>query len=116
MEIAIFVSGVITALAGLIACFFPSPILILVFGLEIFAPQILFYVRHWALLIFSFGVLIALPFNYPPVLIAAAIEKLAIVLLIFFGPIVRTNGMTLVALIDGSFAILYVIYLVERFR
>jgi len=46
-----------------------------------------------------------------PVLIAATIEKFAIGLLIFFGPVKRTTAMTVIAIGDGVFAILYVAYL-----
>jgi hypothetical protein len=47
-----------------------------------------------------------------PVLIAAAVEKFALGLLVFFGPVKRTSGMTTSAVVDGVFAILYVVYLV----
>ena len=46
-----------------------------------------------------------------PVLIAAAIEKFAIGLLTFFGPMKPTSAMTAIAIGDGAFAILYVVYL-----
>jgi hypothetical protein len=44
-----------------------------------------------------------------PVLIAASVEKFALSLLIFFGPLERTNAMTVTAM-DAIFAILFVIY------
>jgi hypothetical protein len=46
-----------------------------------------------------------------PILVAAAVEKFAIGLLVFFGPVKRTSGMTVVAIVDGIFALLYVGYL-----
>jgi hypothetical protein len=44
-------------------------------------------------------------------LVAAAIEKFAVVLLIFFGPMKRTRAMTAIAIMDGAFATIYVAYL-----
>jgi hypothetical protein len=74
-----------------------------------------FFVRHWGVLLVAVGALILYSAYAPtaraPVLAAAAFEKLAIGLLIFFGPLQRTSVMTLLAIGDGVFAILYVAYL-----
>lgn len=71
--------------------------------------------RHWGVLILAVGCLITYSAYDPairaPVLIAASAEKFAIGLLVFFGPVKRTNGMTVIAIMDGIFAILYVLYL-----
>jgi hypothetical protein len=44
-------------------------------------------------------------------LTASVIEKIAIVALIFFGPMKRTLAMTIFGTIDGILAILFVAYL-----
>ena len=76
---------------------------------------LVFIVQHWGVLIFVVGALIIYSAYVPtvraPVLIAAAIEKFAIGLLTFFGPVKRTTALTAVAVGDGAFAILYVAYL-----
>ena len=109
------VSGVITAGAGLAAFLFPHLFLRLGFGVESPISSLVFFVRHWGVLIFVVGALIIYSAYAPeiraPVLIAAAIEKFAIGLLTFFGPMKRTGAMTAMAIGDGAFAILYVMYL-----
>jgi hypothetical protein len=108
-------SGVITAGAGLAALLLPHLFLRLGFEVESPASSAVFFVRHWGVLIFVVGALILYSAYSPtvraPVLAAAAIEKFAIGLLIFFGPMKRTTAMTAMAIGDGVFAILYVAYL-----
>jgi hypothetical protein len=108
-------SGVITAGGGLAALFFPHLFLRLGFAVENLASSSVFFIRHWGVLIFVVGGLIVsssyAPATRTPVLIAAAIEKFAIGLLVFFGPMKRTNAMTAIAIFDGICAILYVAYL-----
>ncbi len=74
-----------------------------------------FFVRHWGVLIVAIAALIALSASSAeiriPVLVAAAVEKFAIGFFAFFGPLKRTSGMTTIAIVDGFFAILYVVYL-----
>src|SRR5215471_17518477 len=109
------VSGVITAGAGLAALLFPHLFLRLGFGVESPISSLVFFVRHWGVLIFVVGALIVYsayaPTVRPPVLVAAVIEKFAIGLLTFFRPVRRTTAMTPIAVGDGGFAILYVAYL-----
>jgi len=109
------VSGVITAGAGLAALLFPHLFLRLGFGVESPISSLVFFVRHWGVLIFVVGALIVYsayaPTTRAPVLVAAAIEKFAIGLLTFFGPMKPTSAMTAIAIGDGVFAILYVAYL-----
>jgi len=109
------VSGVITAGAGLAALLFPHLFLRLGFGVESPISSLVFFVRHWGVLIFVVGALIAYSAYAPairgPVLVAAAIEKFAIGLLTFFGPMKPTSAMTAIAIGDGAFAILFVAYL-----
>jgi hypothetical protein len=112
-------SGAVTAAGGLAALFFPRALLRLAFGVPDEAASTIFFVRHWGVLIFAIGALVAYgTYDAPirgPVLIAAAVEKAAIVALIFFGPIRRTPAMTAIALADGTFAALYVLYLLAGF-
>ena len=109
------VSGVITAGAGLVALLFPHLFLRLGFGVESPISSLVFFVRHWGVLIFVVGALIVYSAYAPtirgPVLVAAAIEKFAIGLLTFFGPTKPTSPRTTIAIGDGAFAILYVAYL-----
>src|SRR5499427_8192960 len=108
-------SGIITAGAGLAALLFPHLFLRSGFGVESPTSSLVFFVRHWGVLIFVVGALIVYSAYAPtvraPVLIAAAIEKFAIGLLTFFGPMEPTSAMTAVAIGDGAFAVLYVAYL-----
>ncbi|MGZ3497335.1 MAG: hypothetical protein ACXWNK_16355 [Vulcanimicrobiaceae bacterium] len=67
------------------------------------------------MLLFVIGALIAYskydPAIRTPVLSAAAIEKFAVGVLIFFGYAKRTKAMVTAAIADGVFAALYVVYL-----
>jgi hypothetical protein len=109
------VSGIVTAGAGLAAFVFPQLFLRLGFGVETPTSSLVFFVRHWGVLIFVVAALIVYSAYAPtirgPVLVAAAIEKFAIGLLTFFGPMKPTGVMTAIAIGDGAFAILYVAYL-----
>lgn len=111
----LIVSGIAGAAGGLATFLFPRPILQLVFGANSTDGLTLFFVRHWGALLF---VILALtvygayvPASRAPILTAAAIEKFAVVALVFFGPAKRTVAMTVVATIDGILAILFVAYL-----
>jgi hypothetical protein len=111
-------SGIITAGGGFAALLFPHLFLRLGFGVESPTSSSVFFVRHWGVLIFAVAALIVygayVPTVRAPVLAAAAIEKFAMGLLTFFGPMKRTSAMTAVAIVDSTFAILYVVYLVGR--
>jgi hypothetical protein len=111
----LIVSGAITAGAGLAALLFPHLFLRLGFEVEGPGSLTLFFVRHWGVLIAVVGALIVYAAYAPavraPVLAAAALEKFAIGFLIFFGPVKRTGAMSLIAIGDGVFAILYIAYL-----
>jgi len=112
----LLVSGMITAGAGLVATLFPHLFLRFGFGVESPIGSFVFFVRHWGVLISAVGALIVYSAYVPtvraPVLAAAAMEKLAIGLLTFFGPMKPTTAMTAMAIGDGAFGILYVAYLV----
>jgi hypothetical protein len=107
-------SGVITAGGGLAAILSPQLFLRLGFGDESPASSAVFFVRHWGVLIFVVAGLIVYSASAPstrtPVLVAAAVEKFAMGLAVFFGPVKRTTAMTAVAIVDGIFAILYVAF------
>ena len=111
----LIVSGIITAGGGLVAFLFPHFNLRSTYGDESPTSVSVFFVRHWGVLILAVGGLIILSAYDPairvPILVAAAVEKFAIGLLVFFGPVKRTSGMTVVAIVDGIFALLYVGYL-----
>jgi hypothetical protein len=115
IEWILVVSGLITAGGGLAALLVPHLFLRLGFADENPVNVSLFFVRHWGVLILAIGGLIVFSAFAPsirvPVLVAAAVEKCAIGLFIFFGPMRRTGGMTAIAVADGIFAILYVAYL-----
>jgi len=112
----LIVSGLITAGGGLAA--FLQPHLFLRLGFEVDSPAsvLLFFVRHWGVLILVVAALIVFSAYVPTiraaVLVAAIVEKFAIGLLVFFGPVKRTSAMTAMAVVDGVFSILYVLYLV----
>jgi hypothetical protein len=111
----LIVSGVATAAGGLAACLFPQPVLRLVFGVKNTDGITMFFIRHWGALLFVVCGLTVYSAYFPatraPILTAAVIEKLAIVVLIVFGPAKRTVAMTAVAVMDGTLAILFVAYL-----
>jgi hypothetical protein len=109
------VSGVVTAVGGLGGFVAPVPLLRLAFGIDRPEAATSFFVRHWGLLIFLVGALVVYSAYVPsvrqPIFIAAAIEKAAIVAMVFFGGLKRTPVMTALAAGDGLFTILYVAYL-----
>src|SRR5215469_13203371 len=94
---------------------FPSSVFAIGVRSQKSASATVLFVRHWGVLIFAVATLIVYSAYVPtvraPVLAAAAIEKFAVGLLIFFGPMKRTSAMTALALGDGAFAVLYVAYL-----
>jgi hypothetical protein len=90
------VSGLITALGGLVALLNPQFQLRSTYGVENPASIAVFLMRHWGVLILAVGCLIIYGAYDPairvPVLIAAIAEKFAIGLLVFFGPVKRGDG------------------------
>lgn len=114
----LIVTGIITAGGGLVALLSPNLFLRLGFGDGTPSNAAVLFVRHWGVLISVVAGLIVYSAQAPairgPVLIAAIVEKFAIGLLVFFGPVKRTAVMTAIAIGDGSIAVLYVAYLVGR--
>ncbi len=78
----------------------------------------MFFTRHWGALLFVVCSLTVYAAFFPdtrgPILTAAAIEKLAIFILTFFGKLPRTPAMTAIAVTDGLLAVLFTFYLVGR--
>jgi hypothetical protein len=111
----LILSGIAAAAGGLAACLFPQPVLQLVVGAKSADGLTIFFVRHWGALLFVVCALTAysgyVPASRAPILTAAIIEKFVVVVLIFFGPVKRTIAMTVVAVFDGTLAILFVAYL-----
>jgi len=112
----LIVSGLLTALGGLVALVAPKFQLRTTYGVEHPGGAAVFLIQHWGVLILAVGCLIIYSAYDPairvPVLIVAIAEKVAIGWFVFFGPLPRTTGMTVTAVGDGIFAILYVLYLV----
>jgi hypothetical protein len=111
----LIVSGIGTAAGGLAACLFPQPVSQLVFGAKSIDGLTMFLIRHWGALLFVVCALTVYsaysPSTRAPILTAAVIEKVVIVVLVFFGPVKRTVAMTAVAILDVILAILFVAYL-----
>ena len=111
----LIVSGLITAGGGLASLLFPRLFLRLGFGDASASGSSIFFAQHWGVIVFVVGALIVYSAYAPairvPVLVAAAVEKIALGPLVYFGPLKRTGGMTAIALGDGLFAILYIAYL-----
>jgi hypothetical protein len=111
-------SGGVTAVAGLTAVLAARPFLRFGFGVESPQSSLVFFVRHWGVLISVVGALLVYSAGAPavrtPVLMAAAVEKIAVGLLIFLGSVRRTKVMTAAVIGDALFAVLYVAYLAEH--
>ncbi|MGB0125659.1 MAG: hypothetical protein WA419_22200 [Silvibacterium sp.] len=111
----LIISGIGTAAGGLAGLFLPRTTLQLVFGSKISDGTTMFFVRHWGALLFVVCALTVysayVPVTRVPILTASIIEKIAIVALIFFGPLKRTVAMTAVGIMDGVLAILFMAYL-----
>jgi hypothetical protein len=111
----LIISGIGTAAGGLAGLFLPRTTLQLLFGVKSADGVTMFFVRHWGALLFVVCALTVysayVPASRAPILTAAIIEKLAIVALIFFGPFKRTLAVTLVGIMDGVLAILFIAYL-----
>jgi hypothetical protein len=115
INIILYVTGAITACMILM---FIAPKLFMKKGMNLTLRDEagVFFAQHWGLLVFLFGALIFLSAVYPeirkPVLIAASIEKIAIVIMVLLNlkkDFVR--GMFPAAVIDSVCVILYILYL-----
>ena len=108
------VTGIVTALAGAAAGLAPRSILRLAFGSEP-TDAAAFFARNWGVLVGLVGGLLIYaayaPASRTAILVVAAAEKFVLVACVFLGPLKRTRAMTAIALGDGLFAVLYVLYL-----
>ncbi len=111
----LILSGAATAAGGLAACILPHPVLQLVFGAKSNDGLTMFFIRHWGALLFVVCALTVysayVPASRVPILTASVIEKVVIVLLIFFGPVKRTFALTAIGIMDGILAVLFAAYL-----
>jgi hypothetical protein len=86
------------------------------FGSTDTSPITIFFTRQWGALLFVVCSLTVYAAFFPdtrgPILTAAAIEKLIIFVLIFFGKLARTPAMAAIAITDGLLAVLFTLYLV----
>ena len=77
----------------------------------------MFFTRHWGALLFVICSLTVYAALFPeargPILTAAAIEKLIIFILVFFGKFTRTPAMAAVAVVDGLLAVVFALYLIR---
>jgi hypothetical protein len=107
--------GIGTAAGGLAGLFLPRTTLQLVFEVKSSDGTTMFFLRHWGALLFVVCALTVdsayVPAARVPILTASIIEKIAIVLLIFFGPLKRTVAMTALGIMDGILAVLFIAYL-----
>ena len=108
-------SGIGTTAGGLAGLFLSQTTLQLVSGVKSSDGVTMFFVQHWGALLFVVCALTVysayVPVSRVPILTAAIIEKLAIVALIFFGPLKRTIVMTVMGIMDGILAIVFIAYL-----
>jgi hypothetical protein len=111
----LYVVGVYTVLA-LPQFFLPSFFLEkLTFGARTTDPLTLLLARHWALLAALVGGLLIYAVGHPevraPAMLIAAIEKLALAGLLFFGGWKRTAAATRLAAVDGLMGVVLVLAL-----
>lgn len=109
-----FWTGIITMLSGL-QFVLPVPTL-QILGIDVTDPAGMFYARDWALMAFCFGALLVFVSRHAPgrgsVVLAAAVEKLGIALLIALSwkeP--ALNGLHGAAVFDGLCAVLYLVWI-----
>jgi uncharacterized protein YjeT (DUF2065 family) len=111
----ILASGAITALGGVATFAAPRRVARAVFDVERVPDSMLFFVRHWGILIFAVGGLVVyaayVPATRLPILSAAIVEKVCVGVLVWSGPVRPTKLMNLAAIGDALFSILYAVSL-----
>ena len=113
----LYVSGTVTMLAGLQ---FVAPTLFLqASGMQVSDVTGLFFARHWGLMAFVVGALIIYAVKQVQarraILLAAAVEKLGLVLMLAINwnePALQ--GLHIAAIFDGSCVLLYLLYLLAK--
>jgi hypothetical protein len=108
------ITGIATA-SVVVAFFAPAALLDQLFAEAPSDAVSLAITRHWALLVFCIGALLVYAAYHPelrkPVLAAAIIEKIALVLGILLLPLPLLSGAYVVAGSDATFTALYLLYL-----
>jgi hypothetical protein len=110
----LIITGVATA-SVVVGVFAPAMLLNELFAQAPTDAVSLAVTQHWALLVFCIGALIVYAAYHPelrkPVLVAAIVEKIALVLGILFFALPLKSGAYAVAASDATFATLYLLYL-----
>lgn len=114
IEFILLVSGIVTMLGGL-QFFAPRKLAKMNFGEEPASDAAVMMARHWGMLVLCFGALLILASKNEairqPVMIAAAVEKLALVGNIFATSLRKHPSALVIAIADTLMALLYVAYL-----
>ncbi len=113
----LYVTGIVTMMPGLQ---FLAPTLFLQSsGMQVGDVTGLFFARHWGLIVFCLGALLVYVARRPalrrPVMFAAAVEKLGLVVMVVMGwsePALK--GLHVAAIFDTCCIILYMAYLLQN--
>jgi hypothetical protein len=114
IEIILIVTGAFTAIAGL-GFIAPVPVLGMIFGKAPGDELGLTLARHWALLVFLFGALLIYCAFHPaarePIMLTAAIEKIALFAGVFGTSLRRHPIAAIIAAGDFVIALIYLLFL-----
>jgi hypothetical protein len=114
IEFILMITGIITAIGGL-QFFLPRKLAKMNFGEEPSSDAAVFLARHWGMLVLCFGALLILASKdeaiRQPVMIAAAVEKAALVGNILATSLRRHPSAIVIAIADTLMTLLYVAYL-----
>lgn len=114
IEFILLFTGIFTAIGGL-QFFLPRKLAAMNFGEEPSGDAAMLLARHWGMLVLCFGALLILASKNEairqPVMIAAAVEKLALAGNIFATSLRRHPSALVIAVADTLMAILYVAFL-----
>jgi hypothetical protein len=114
IEFILLVTGVVTAIGGL-QFFLPRKLAKMNFGAEPAGDAAVLLARHWGMLVLCYGALLILASKdeaiRQPVMIAAAVEKAALVGNIFATSLRKHPSALVIAVADSLMTLLYVAYL-----
>ncbi len=114
IEIILLVTGVITA-SMLLQFLAPATMIRRNFGGELSGAASTLMARHWGLLVFCLGALLIYAAKHAeirePVMIAAAVEKVGLIVLVLTGPLRKHPMALVIACADTVMTLLYVGYL-----
>ena len=112
----LIVTGLLT-MAPIASVLIPTTILRLLFGVQNPDDTSIFLTRHWGLLVALVGALLLFSAYHPqirtPVMVVAAIEKLALAAFILATPLRKQKLLMIIAAGDSLIAIIYLIALSE---